>query len=217
MPLLYRTLPKRATTIFRKFVDSGRDFPPGLATPVQVWYHGTMEGPLGQKGGCSVTALPDQALQAQLDALACYYQSYTTESTQQEAETKGLRQLGSWFVHSQRFSNDSMHQKFYNGVKAQVEQLDAALAALPAQEAAQGADQAISILLQFIPESQRDVGGWMRFAAEPLCQPLLAYLTRDALQALYDRYNQFYPKRLQFPAQVKLRREMERLLRQARG
>lgn len=165
-----------------------------------------------------MTEIQNQAVPEQLEALSAYYRDYTVESTQQEAEAKGLKQLGSWFVHSQRFSNDSMHQKFYQGVQVRVQALDKALAALSSpQEAGAAAEQALSILLQFIPESQRDVGGWMRFAAEPLCQPLLAYLPSDALQALYDRYNQFYPKRLQFPAQVKLRREMERLLKQHPG
>lgn len=154
------------------------------------------------------------ALSQLLDELAQYYQNYSAESTRQEAQASGLKQLGSWFVHSQRFSNDSMHTRFYEGVQKQVAQLESTLAAVddPAQ-AAQAAQRAVEIMVDPIPETQRDVGGWMRFAAEPLCQPLLAYLTREALQQLYDRYNRSYPKRLQFPAQVKLRKAMEKLLK----
>lgn len=156
---------------------------------------------------------PSQAVQEQIDALARYYQDYSAESTRQEHKTTGLQRIGEWFSGSKRFSDDTMHTKFYEGVQTQVSQLESALAALPDRsEAAQAAERAVSILLDPIPESERDVGGWMRFAAEPLCEPLLPYLNRETLQAVYDRYNWFYPKRLQFPAQVKLRKAMERLL-----
>lgn len=157
---------------------------------------------------------PSQSVQAQIDALARYYQDYSAESTRQEHKATGLQKIGAWFSGSKRFSDDTMHTKFYEGVQAQVAQLEATLAALPDRsEAAQAAERAVSIVLDPIPEAERDVGGWMRFAAEPLCEPLLPYLSRAALQALYDRYNRFYPKRLQFPAQVKLRKAMERLLK----
>lgn len=170
---------------------------------------------LWQKGGFPVADISSYpALSQLLDELAQYYQNYSAESTRQEAQASGLRQLGSWFIHSQRFSNDSMHTRFYEGVQKRVAQLVSTLDALddPAP-AAQAAARAIEIMVDPIPESQRDVGGWMRFAAEPLCQPLLTYLTREELQQLYDRYNRSYPKRLQFPAQVKLRKEMEKRLK----
>ncbi|MGM9538107.1 MAG: hypothetical protein ACI3VN_07240 [Candidatus Onthomonas sp.] len=155
-----------------------------------------------------------RAVLDQIDELAGYYQDYSEESTRLENQVTGLQRIGAFFSGSKRFSNDSMHTKFYEGVQARVPVLEASIAALPDRaEAAQAAERAVAIILDPIPEEDRDVGGWMRFAAEPLCQPLLVYLERDTLQAIYDRYNLVYPKRLQFPAQVKLRKAMEKLLK----
>ena len=155
-----------------------------------------------------------RAVLDQIDALARYYQDYSAESARLEHQATGLQRIGAIFSGSKRFSDDSMHTKFYEGVQARVTALEASIAALPDRaEAAQAAEQAVAVILDPIPEEERDVGGWMRFAAEPLCQPLLAHLTRDTLQAVYDRYNLVYPKRLQFPTQVKLRKAMEKLLK----
>lgn len=158
-----------------------------------------------------------QAVLDQIDDLARYYQDYSAESTRLENQATGLQRIGAFFSGSKRFSNDSMHTKFYEEVQDRVARLDRDIAALtdPAQ-AAEAAQRAVAVILNPIPEEERDVGGWMRFAAEPLCQPLLTYLERDTLQAIYDRYNRIYPKRLQFPTQVKLRKAMEQLLKAKR-
>lgn len=158
--------------------------------------------------------LPAQVVLEQIEALCAYYQEYCKECARIERETSGIKRLGQWFSPASRFSNDSMHTKFYEGVQARVDELDRALAALSdSGQRAEAAQQAISVILHPIPESERDVAGWMRFAAEPLCLPLLTYLPPDTLRELYEQYNRVYPKRLQFPAQVKLRKEMERLLK----
>lgn len=158
-----------------------------------------------------------QAVQAQIDALARFYQDYSAESSRLEHAHTGLRQIGDWFTGASRFSNDSMHTKFYEDAQARITQLDRAVSALESQEEARRAAlAAIDIIFDPVEESERDVGDWMRFAAEPLCQPFLTYLDRDSLRGLYERYNQIYPKRLQFPNQVKLRKAMEALLKSKR-
>lgn len=154
------------------------------------------------------------AVQAQIDALAQFYQDYSAESTRLEREHSGLRQIGEWFVGSTRFSNDSMHTKFYEAAQARISALAQAVSALTdPEEARRAALAAIDIIFDPVEESERDVGAWMRFAAEPLCQPFLAYLDLESLSTLYERYNKIYPKRLQFPNQVKLRKAMEQLLK----
>lgn len=153
-------------------------------------------------------------VQTQLDDLARFYRDYSAESTRLEHQHTGIQRIGEWFSGANKFANDTMHSKFYDEVQARVTALEKAIAALPdPAEADQAAQRAIAILFDPVEESQRDVGDWMRFAAEPLLQPLLPYLDREALQALYDRYNWYYPKRLQFPTQKKLRKAMEALLK----
>lgn len=153
-----------------------------------------------------------QDISDQIDALEQYYQNYAAESARPEHQSRGLKRLGELFGGSSRFANDTMHTQFYEGVQARVAQLAAQIAALEPSEAAEAAGRAVAIVLNPIPQQDRDVAGWMRFAAEPLCQPLLPYLERERLQAIYDSYNRIYPKRLQFPAQVQLRKAMEQLL-----
>lgn len=156
------------------------------------------------------------AVQEQIRALAQFYRTYSAESARQERERRsGLGWLGEFFSSDRRFSNDEMHTRFYEEVRARIQALAEAIGALPETEARQAAMQAVDILFDPVKPDERDTAGWMRFAAEPLCGPLLRYLDRPTLEALYRRYNEVYPKRLQFPAQVRLRREMERLLRQA--
>lgn len=158
------------------------------------------------------------AVEEQIAALDAFYRDYAAESAREERKTTGLARIGEWFAGSKRFANDTMHTNFYEGVQARVAQLTETLDALSdAGAAARAAQAAIAIILNPIPEGERDVGGWMRFAAEPLCLPLLTYLPREVLEEQYRAYNRVYPKRLQFPAQVKLRKEMERLLGEMEG
>lgn len=155
------------------------------------------------------------SVEEQIEALGTFYRDYAEKSAREESKTTGLARIGEWFAGSRRFANDTMHTKFYEGVQERVARLTEALAELSdTQAAARGAQAAVAIILNPIPEEERDVGGWMRFAAEPLCLPLLVYLPREVLEEQYRAYNRIYPKRLQFPTQVKLRKEMERLLRE---
>lgn len=155
-----------------------------------------------------------QAVLDQIDGLAHFYQDYSAESARLEHQHTGIRRLGELFSGANKFSNDSMHAKFYEDVQARVTELDQSISALTdPQEACSAAWAAIDVIFQPVPEAERDAGAWMRFAAEPLCQPFLAYLDRPHLSGLYERYNKIYPKRLQFPNQVKLRKAMEQLLK----
>ena len=153
-------------------------------------------------------------LQTQIDALAAFYQSYLNECQKYIQEHSGLEHLGEWIFGSHKFADDRMHTDFHEGVKKLVSELDAALGRADRETARDYALKALYIIVDPIEESARDESGWMRFATEPASEPLLTYLDADSLEAFLERYNDAYPKRLQFPNQKKYRKTMETLLKQ---
>lgn len=153
-------------------------------------------------------------LQTQIDALAAFYQSYLNECQKYIQAHSGLEHVGEWIFGNHKFAEDRMHTDFHAGVKKKVAELNDALSQTDPGTAQQYALKALYIIVDPIEESERDESGWMRFATEPVSQPLLSYLDADSLNAFLDRYNDAYPKRLQFPNQKKYRKAMETLLKQ---
>lgn len=154
-----------------------------------------------------------QALKGQIQALAQFYQDYNTECEQYIKEHSGLEHVGEWIFGNNKFAEDRMHTDFHEGVKKRVAELNEALSQADPGTAQQYALEALAIIVDPIEEDQRHEGGWMRFATETISEPLLVYLDCEHLKVFLDRYNHFYPKRLQFPNQVKYRKAMEALLK----
>lgn len=157
-----------------------------------------------------------QALKGQIEALAQLYQDYDADCAQYIKEHSGLEHVGEWIFGNNKFAEDRIHTDFHEGVKKKVAELNDALSQLDAGTAQQYALEALSIIVDPIEEQERHEGGWMRFATETVSQPLLIYLDYEHLKAFSDRYNDFYPKRLQFPNQVKYRKAMEALLKKGK-
>lgn len=156
------------------------------------------------------------SLQAQIDDLSAHYQAYIDRCAEYVRQHSSLEHVGDWIMGNNRFSKDTMHDTFLNGLKEKVAQLDQALSAEEPAIAQEYAQKALAIIVDPIEEKKRDTCGWMRFAAEVESQPLLVYLDYEALADFYTRYITFYPKRYQFPNQVKYRKAMEKLLKEKR-
>lgn len=151
-----------------------------------------------------------------LENLEAFYQTYQQSSRKLEAEESGASVFGGWFGGGRGIVNDKMHMEFYNAVQKRCELLTTSLTA--GEEADPGAvheiaSRAVALILCPVPDRFRDVGGWMRFAAEPLCAPLLRWLSREELTAIRSLYVDTYPKRRMFQPQKELLAEMDRLLK----
>lgn len=150
-----------------------------------------------------------------VENLAAFYETYRKASEKLEAEESGASVFGGWFGGGRGIVNDRMHMEFYQAVEKRCDLLVTSLQSVEQQEpetAHRLAKAAVDIILRPIPDKFRDVGGWMRFAAEPLCAPLLRWLTREELTAIRALYVDTYPKRKMFQPQKELLRTMDELL-----
>lgn len=147
--------------------------------------------------------------------LAAFYETYQKSSSKLEAEESGASIFGGWFGGGRGIVNDRMHMEFYNAVEKRRDLLVTCLESVELEhpdDAHRLAKQAVDLILRPIPDRFRDVGGWMRFAAEPLCAPLLKWLSREELTAIRSLYLDTYPKRKMFQPQKELLKTMDELL-----
>lgn len=121
--------------------------------------------------------------------------------------------INRWFTGSNKVDQSEIHKQFYDAVEKRCALLDGCLGQLPPEEARPIAAEAVSIVLDPVPDSMRDAGGWVRLAAEPLCEPLLKYLSREELEAIRAKYLDVYPKRMMFASQKKLLKAMDGMLK----
>lgn len=150
-----------------------------------------------------------------LENLAAFYETYQKASEKLEAEETGVSIFGGWFGGGRGIVNDRMHMEFYNAVEKRRDLLVTSLNSVQQEAPAEAhrlAKAAVDIILRPIPDRFRDVGGWMRFAAEPLCEPLLKWLSREELTAIRKLYVDTYPKRKMFRTQKDLLKTMDALL-----
>lgn len=151
-----------------------------------------------------------------VENLTAFYEVYEHSSRKLEAEESGASVFGGWFGGGRGIVNDKMHMEFYQAVEKRRDLLVTSLTAGEASHSEQVhalAKQAVDLILRPVPDQFRDVGGWMRFAAEPLCAPLLKWLSREELTVIRKLYVETYPKRKMFKPQKELLAEMDRLLK----
>lgn len=155
------------------------------------------------KGGNGMEVLATQDLLNQLEQI---YRQYLEES-------EDLFRKGNGFLHAIRsvlgtntIKSSPIHQRFYDAVAQQVEQLTKRL-----EQTADPllADQAVRLLMEERPKGQ-DVTryGWLS-AAQTLAIPLLAYASRETVEELYPIYCGAHPRRDRLPRQAELIKAME--------
>lgn len=154
-----------------------------------------------------------------VDNLSAFYETYQKASNRLEAEESGASVFGGWFGGGRGIVNDKLHMEFYQAVEKRRDLLVTSLANAVKDHPEQVhalAKRAADIILRPIPDRFRDVGGWMRFAAEPLSAPLLRWLSREELNAIRSLYLDTYPKRKMFQPQKELLAVMDDLLNEKR-
>lgn len=150
-----------------------------------------------------------------VENLTALYDTYQKAADKLVAEESGASVFGGWFGGGRGIINDKTHMEFYNAVEKRCDLLVTALTNAEREEPEtvhRLAKQAVDLILHPIPDKFRDVGGWMRFAAEPLCGELLHWLTREELTAIRRLYVETYPKRKMFKPQKELLKRMDELL-----
>lgn len=156
---------------------------------------------------------PKATAEKLVENMAVFYDKYDQASSKLAVENiKSGGWIGRWFTGVNKVDTSEIHKQFYDAVETRCTLLDGYLSRLDPEEARPLAAKAVSIVLNPVPDSMRDAGGWVRLAAEPLCAPLLKYLSRDELTAIRAKYVDIYPKRMMFDTQKALLREMDRLL-----
>lgn len=162
------------------------------------------------------TSDPKITAQKLADNLAAFYQKYEAASLKLEMEESNPSKISGWFLGNRAVANNKIHQQFYDSVQKRCGLLcDSLTAVAPADPefARQIAAQAVAVILNPIPDELRDVGGWMRFAAEPLSAPLFKWLSREDLAAIREKYLDIYPKRKMFKTQKALLKEIDAQLK----
>lgn len=148
--------------------------------------------------------------QKNLEELERIYRQYLEES-------EALFRKGNGFLHAIRsvlgtntIKSSPIHQRFYDAVAQQVEQLTERL-----EQTADPllADQAVRLLMEERPKGS-DVTryGWLS-AAQTLAIPLLAYASRETMEELYPIYCRAHPRRDRLPRQEALVEAMEKIIR----
>lgn len=155
-------------------------------------------------------------IETQVDAISRFYANHIQKSAELEQEnTSGTfaQRISGWFMGNKRTQDAPIHQNFLPIVEKLVGKLNDLLAQVeePAV-AAKYAMQAVDIIVDPVPDDLRDTGGWVRFAAEVLCQPLLVYLTHDQLLTLQQRYLRYYNVNRFFPNQKAFYKALTSLL-----
>lgn len=158
---------------------------------------------------------PKATAEKLVDNMTVFYDKYEKSSSDLARENiKSGSWISRWFTGTDKLHNSEIHKQFYDAVETRCTLLDGYLAQLTPEEAQPLAARAVAIVLDPVPDSMRNAGGWMRLAAEPLCAPLLKYLSKGEIVALRAKYVDVYPKRRMFDTQKALLREMERLIRE---
>lgn len=148
-----------------------------------------------------------------VENMRVFYEKYRKSSADlMQEDMKTGSWISRWFTGSSKYDDSALHQQFYEAVDKRCKLLDGYLSELSTEEAQPLASQAVAIVLDPVPDSMRSAGGWMRFAAEPLCAPLLKYLPREELREIRANYVDVYPKRKMFDTQKALLRQMDELL-----
>ena len=152
---------------------------------------------------------------ARLEALEEHYRAYVRAYREQPPKPKGFGKLfRRWFTYNAQ-EIEPVHQAFMEGAETLARELAEAVAALPEEDKAAGAeaaDRALSLMLGEKPEDLPNERRLYLVAAEGLAAPLLPLLDREKLAQQRDRMLALTPKRFMFPRQRELLAEMERLL-----
>ena len=152
---------------------------------------------------------------ARLEALEEHYRTYTRGNRDQPPKPKGFGKLfRRWFTYNAQ-EIEPVHQQYLEGAEALTKELAEAVAALPDEDRAAGAeaaDRALSLMLGEKPEDLPNERRLYLIAAEALAAPLLPLLDREKLARQRERMLALTPKRFMFPKQLELLAEMERLL-----
>lgn len=152
---------------------------------------------------------PKATAQKLVDNLTTFYDKYRAASEALQQQANAGSQLGYWFTGRNPVADNDLHKKFYEAVEKRCTLLDGYLSQLSPEEAHPLAAQAVAVVLDPVPDCLRDAGGWMRFAAEPLCAPLFRYLSRGELEAIRRHYLEIYPKRKLFKQQKALLKQLD--------
>ena len=152
---------------------------------------------------------------ARLEALEEHYRAYIRAYREQPPKPKGFGKLfRRWFTYNAQ-EIEPVHQQYLEGAEALTKELAEAVAALPDEDRAAGAeaaDRALSLMLGAKPEDLPNERRLYLIAAEALAAPLLSLTDRDRLARQRDQMLALTPKRFMFPKQLELLAEMERLL-----
>ena len=152
---------------------------------------------------------------ARLEALEEHYRAYVLAYREQPPKPKGFGKLfRRWFTYNAQ-ETEPVHREFLEGAEALTKELAEAVAALPEEDKAPGAeaaDRALSLMLGEKPSDLPNERRLYLIAAEALAAPLLPLTDREQLTRQRERMLALTPKRLMFPKQLELLEEMERLL-----
>lgn len=161
------------------------------------------------KEGCSKQIAI--SLLEQLSEVYSNYQNY--DNGQLKAKHGITRLFRKWFVSYNPTVVDAVHQEFLDDVESILKQLSPMLKQLSHDEpdiCHVYAAKAVNLMLAPKPAKEKTAVEWYMTIAEYQCSVLLPYLTIDELKQIKDRWLERLPKRLMYPKQRELLRDMEK-------
>lgn len=152
-----------------------------------------------------------------LHQLNRHYADYLEKyQDQQRSQSLFAKLFGKWFTSLEPSSADSLHQDFLAGVERIVSGLTATLKQLELSDphlCQTLAEKAVDRLMMPKPEKEKTQAEWYMAIAEYQAEPLLPYLSREALQRHRDLLLKRVPKRMMYPRQRQLLERVEELIK----
>lgn len=150
-----------------------------------------------------------------LDRLSQVYFSYQENGHRKMKTMYGITRLfRGWFSYNAA-AIDSLHQDFLNDVESIINELSTTLKTL-SQDAPDicnaYAAKAVDLILAPKPTKDKTAVEWYMTIAEYKCSALLPYLALDDLKRTKDNWLGRLPKRLMYPRQRELLKDMEKYI-----
>lgn len=157
----------------------------------------------------------EQTVNSLLERLSEVYCSYQENDHRKLKAKYGITRLfRRWFSYNTA-AVDSMHQEFLNDVESIINELSTTLNKL-SQDAPDicntYAAKAVNLMLAPKPTGEKTTVEWYMTIAEYHCSALLPCLAIDELKRTKDNWLGRLPKRLMYPRQRELLKDMEKYI-----
>jgi hypothetical protein len=144
-----------------------------------------------------------------LDQLQAKYRSFEMDAGKHEKVQTGLAGIfGKWLRSTTPAEPEPLYAEFLSTVQTLVTQLAEALRDVSAGERDESIQVAAKLMLAAKPMDSKTQAEWYMVAAEHSFCVLIPLLTPGMLQSIRDAYLKSTPKRMMFPRQLDLLKQM---------